>query len=100
MKSTGTKETNSEYFTYEHRGVKFRCAHAFIIDALSQQNIDIISHIERIIDTFVDEAEANSRPVDFSIRVKIEKDIDHNDTDGLTAVRHRISVEKIPPYVD
>lgn len=91
MKCTYDIITNER--SYEHRGVKFTCTNEVIIDALSLLKIDLIDYVERQIDDFVDSAKRNNQPIDFKVRVQIERVL-KEDNHNLMIVGHNIQIIK------
>ena|ERR1019366_1982324 len=76
---------------YEHNGVTFKCSAEPIADALIGYNIDLITHLEKRIDALVLMAAARNLSTDFSVVVRITKDI----ADDLSCITSTIHVVKL-----
>ena len=76
---------------HEHNGVTFKYTDEAVADCLNRYSIDILVHVEKIIDNLLLLAEINGRSKIFSVRIKIIKDI----SDDLSEIIHSISVTKI-----
>jgi hypothetical protein len=86
------KETHVS--TYEHNGVTFKCAAEAIADALYYYKVDLFSLIEKDIDSFIRMADAAGLSKDFSVCVKITRDI------AIDNIERNISVSKIAKHND
>ena len=87
---------NEHYTEYSHNGVTFRCPDVSIVDALTNNGINLFSVLEKAIDNLVLLAKGNKLSTDFSVRTKITKDY----AESLNEISYKISVEKLPRWKD
>lgn len=85
-------DTATETIYYSHNGVTFRCTKALLDDAKNLYCIDLLSFVEKGIDSFLLTSNGNN----FSVRVRITKDISEN----VDEITNHISINKITRFAD
>lgn len=76
----------------EHHGITFRFSEEFVIDTLRQHHLDVLALVADKIDMMVQHAQANGDSLDFSVKVRITKDVTPH------AITESFHVEKIAPW--